>query len=267
MNIPLACLASGALGVAAAVPRPAHPVLRPLALGLTGLGAALAAEPALADQHLMAADNAEIACTVSATDLTRIALVDDAFASVSKLSTGYPYNDFTVTNEPLRGDIYISVPATYAARSVNFFATSKAGLVYKFICQVGGTGPEQIFITSPSRAATGILGDRDEGQRLSDEAIALIEAMATDALPDGYRVRNIGGTAIRTGGLKVRQTSEYRGPTLSGKTLRIENRSADAIEIADSDLSLPGTLAVSIADRELEPGMATTAWLVLRTGS
>ena len=63
-----------------------------------------------ADQFKQAADGASIECAVSARELTRFALIDDQFASVSKISTGTPYNDFAVTNEPLRGDIYRSFP-------------------------------------------------------------------------------------------------------------------------------------------------------------
>jgi hypothetical protein len=96
---------------------------------------------------------------VSARELTRFALVDDQFASVSKISTGTPYNDFAVTNEPLRGDIYVSVPETFAARSISFFATTKKGFVYKVSCQV-----------EPDPGSAGLHhqpGDRDEqGGRL-----------------------------------------------------------------------------------------------------
>ena len=72
---------------------------------------AVATTPAhAADQFKQAADGAGLECSVSARELTRFALVDDQFASVSKISTGTPYNDFAVTNEPVRGDIYVSLP-------------------------------------------------------------------------------------------------------------------------------------------------------------
>jgi conjugal transfer pilus assembly protein TraK len=51
-------------------------------------------------------------------ELTRFALIGDQFASVSKISSGYPYNDFALTHEPVRGDIYISVSETYAAARI-----------------------------------------------------------------------------------------------------------------------------------------------------
>ncbi len=119
--------------------------------GLAAIAACVAG-PAFADQFKQAADGAGIECVVSARELTRFALVDDQFASVSKISTGTPYNDFAVTNEPLRGDIYVSVPETYAARSISFFATTKKGFVYKIACQVESIPAAQVFITNPSIA-------------------------------------------------------------------------------------------------------------------
>ena len=64
-------------------------------------------KPAMADQTLMASDNARIDCIASARDLTRISLVGDEIASVSKLQTGNTSEDFSVVNEPVRGDIYV----------------------------------------------------------------------------------------------------------------------------------------------------------------
>ena len=116
--------------------------------------AALIASPAQADQFKQTADGGTIECSVSARELTRFALVGDQFASVSKLSTGYPYNDFAVTNEPVRGDIYVSVPETYAAAKISFFATTKKGYVYKLACPVERIEAQQVFITNPAIAFT-----------------------------------------------------------------------------------------------------------------
>ena len=70
--------------------------LKPLGMALIGAAMALAATPASADQYRQAADNAQVDCVISNHELTRISLIGDAFASVSKITTGYPYNDFTV---------------------------------------------------------------------------------------------------------------------------------------------------------------------------
>ena len=46
------------------------------------------ASPAFADQFKQSADGGTIACSVSARELTRFALIGDQFASVSKISSG-----------------------------------------------------------------------------------------------------------------------------------------------------------------------------------
>ena len=114
--------------------------------GLAVLAFALAPVPAHADQFVEAADNATINCELARGELTRIALIDDGFANVSKIASGFPYNDFQVTHEPVRGDIYISVPPQFAAARVSFFATSKAGYVYKFACRLGGEEATQSIL-------------------------------------------------------------------------------------------------------------------------
>lgn len=62
--------------------------------GVKALGAALcvlafSANPAQADQFVEAADNARIDCVLSRGELTRIALVGDGFANVSKIASAY----------------------------------------------------------------------------------------------------------------------------------------------------------------------------------
>ncbi|SEJ98425.1 conjugal transfer pilus assembly protein TraK [Sphingomonas sp. OV641] len=80
-------------------------VSRGLGAGMIVIGAVALAAPAWADERVLAKDNSEVACTVSKSGLTRVSLKDDRFASVSKLTTGVETDDFTVVNEPTRGDI------------------------------------------------------------------------------------------------------------------------------------------------------------------
>ena len=89
---------------------------RSLGVGLIGLGM-MTASPAMADQNVMVGDNGTVHCDVSLKDLSRISLRDDKFASVSKVQSGIQNDDFEVVNEPIRGDIYLSLKASNGARS------------------------------------------------------------------------------------------------------------------------------------------------------
>lgn len=258
-------LAAGATSVIAGASKPIDLGLKPLGFGLIGFALAFAASPAHADQYKQAADNSRVDCVVSSRDLTRIALVGDAFASVSKISTGYPYNDFTVTNEPIRGDIYLSLPDGFAPRSLSFFATSKKGYVYKFACAIGGEDAEQIFVTNPALGFEKAV-EWETKTAPRETALRLIQAMASSATVEGYQLRQVAATPSRIGTLSVRLIAEYRGAALVGKVLRIDNRGAGPATVQPGDIAPSGTLAISVASPQLAPGAATTVWLVGRKG-
>src|SRR3546814_16415589 len=78
---------------------------------------------AYADETVMVEDNSRVACVASEKDLTRISLIGDEFASVSKVQPTNPLDDFSVVNEPTRGDIYLSVTEGFRPKILSFFGT------------------------------------------------------------------------------------------------------------------------------------------------
>ena len=237
---------------------------------LAGAAVAVGATPALAssDQNLLAADGAQVQCTASAKDLTRISLVEDEFASVSKINTGNPADDFSVVNEPVRGDIYLSVPEGYARPALSFFATSKRGYVYKFICSVAGDQAVQVFISNPAIAKERLAEAAPQTQATSqDQAIALVQAMYANKIVDGYEMRQRSLRPVYVGDLKVQMIAEYRGGEMTGRVLRIENKGAQETILTEASVAPASALAVSIAEPKLAPGKVTTAYLVSRNGN
>jgi conjugal transfer pilus assembly protein TraK len=230
---------------------------------ILAVAAALAAMPvpALADQFKMAADNAKVECVASRRDLTRISLVGDQFAGLQKMAGGSPYNDFSVVNEPVRGDIYLSVPEGFAPAAINFFATTKKGYVYKFVCQVQDTEAQQVFVTNPALAEQDARQWEDETP-LRSTAVRLIQAMATNATVEGYRLRQPAGMSSNLGPLGLTLIAEYRGAQLLGKSIRITNRSSAPVTLSEAALAPTGTLAVTFASPTLAAGESTMMWLV-----
>lgn len=235
-----------------------YPSLAALVLGL-------AAAPAHADQFVEAADNATIACELARGELTRIALVGDGFANVSKIASGFPYNDFQVTHEPVRGDIYISVPPQYAAARVSFFATSKAGYVYKFACRLGSDEATQVFITNPALAKVEA-AEWETASSPEDAAARLIEAMASDAVLPGYRARAELSAPRHTEGIEVQLVAEYEGDALTGQHFLIRNLGKDSLVLAAEREAPAGALAFAYGRDSLAPGEATSAFLVFAKG-
>ncbi len=220
---------------------------------------------ATADQHLMVADNGTVACRVSERDLTRLALIGDSFASVSKVGTGQPYNDFSIQHEPVRGDLYLSVPELYAPRSLSFFATTTKGYTYKFQCTIAAVGAEQIFLTNPAISeAAASRWERQTPEQAT--AIRLIQAMYADQLVEGYRIRQPAGGTRRLGNLRVRVASFYEGAALQGQVIAVHNVGRAPATVAEHMFGSERAVAVAIGQPELGPGEATTVWLVERAG-
>jgi conjugal transfer pilus assembly protein TraK len=221
--------------------------------------------PAFADQFKQVADGGAIDCAVSRHELTRFSLVGDQFASVSKLSTGFPYNDFAVSNEPVRGDIYVSVPETYAAKSISFFATTKKGFVYKVACSADAVEAQQVFIANPAIAKDDAASWERETP-LEDSAVRLIQGMAAGAPLPGYAIRQVAAPPARAGDLEIQLVAEHGGAALAGTTVRLVNRGGKPLTLTTAELAPRGALAVAILQPTLLPGQATTAWLVGANG-
>ena len=235
------------------------------AMGFALCAFAICTAPARADQFVEAADNAKIDCTLSRGELTRIALIDDGFANVSKIASGYPYNDFTITHEPVRGDIYISVPPQFASDRVSFFATSKAGFVYKFACHTAALDASQVFITNPALKAH----EAEDWERASgpdDAAIRLIEAMAGDAVLPGFTARTELGLPRRTGTIEVQLVAEYAGAELTGQRLRVRNLGKVPLDLGKDREGPAGAVAFAYGRDVLGPNEMTSAFLVFRKG-
>jgi conjugal transfer pilus assembly protein TraK len=60
--------------------------------------------------------------------------------------------------------------------------------------------------------------------------------------------------------------AEYRGDTLIGKVIRIENKGRNAALITEKVVAPSNAVAITIAEPNLAPGAATTAYIVLPAG-
>ena len=266
--LPALLATAGVTLFATGTTRRPDPGLKPsgLAALCSALALALTPGPAHADQFVEAADGAAIDCVLARGALTRIALVEDGFANVSKMASGYPYNDFEVTHEPVRGDIYVSVPLQYASAKVSFFATSTGGYVYKFVCRVGGEEASQLFVTNPALARLEAGEWEQAAPRGEDAAVRLIEAMASDAVLPGFRVRAALSRPRRTDTIEVQQVAEYRGAELTGQAFTLRNLGAAPINLGAEREAPAGALAFAYGRDTLAPGETTQAFLVFAAG-
>src|SRR3546814_3358488 len=102
------------------------------------------------------------------------------------------------------------LPPQFASDRVSFFATSKAGFVYKFACRTVPQEASQVFVTNPALKVR----DAEEWEREAgpdDAAIRLIEAMAGDAVLPGFVGRTELGLPRKTDTIRSEEhTSELQ---------------------------------------------------------
>ena len=118
-----------------------------------------------------------------------------------------------------------------------------------------------MFITNPAIAKDDARGWENQTP-LEESAVRLVQAMAGQQTIEGFVVRQAADLPARLGALEVQLIAEYRGAALAGKVVRLVNRGAKVVEIAERDLAAANALAVAIGQPKLEPGGATTAYVV-----
>ncbi len=238
---------------------------RALGIALVSAGLATAA-PAYADQTLLVADNGTVRCEASAKDLTRISLKDDQFASVSKVQAPNPADDFQVVNEPLRGDIYLSVANGFTRQTISFFGTTRKGFVYKFICAVGGSDARQVFIANADALHPRPVGETwPAGLSPQDASARLIAAMYAQKPVEGFDITWRALVPVNIDTLVVQMVGQYVGASYTGKLIKITNRGTKPATLAEDKVAPADAIAVSITNPRLAPGEATTAFIVQRS--
>jgi conjugal transfer pilus assembly protein TraK len=238
---------------------------RGLGVVLLGAGIALLATPAMADQNVLVADNGTVQCIASGKDLTRISLNGDQFASVSKITTGVPTEDFKIVNEPVRGDIYLSVPDGFNKPTLSFFGTTRKGYVYKFVCRVQGSEAEQLFVSN-NAVTSERAKDWEVRSSPEDAAVRLSQAMYRSESVDGFEIRQTPLEPVMVGKLQVQQVAEYRGADLKGIVLRVRNTGREGVPLDENVLAARGVVSFMTPVSVLDASKETAVYLVQSNG-
>ena len=171
-----------------------------------------------------------------------------------------------MVNEPTRGDIYVSVPEAYSRPNVSFFGTTSKGYVYKFSCRLAGDDAQQVFVENKDIGGAAETQVAAVAASPQEASATLVQAMFQSAPLEGFEVRPAVTDPVMIGSLKVQMVAEYRGASLAGRTLRIENRGKVPVALGEGTIAPSNAIAVSVANPNLKPGEATTAYIVTPSG-
>ena len=225
-----------------------------LALHILAMAAFAAPVPALAMQILDAADHAELAAEISATEVSRIALAGDRIAKVVRSPDGY-----AVEHDAASGDLYLrpahpTPPAETAGHDpVTLFVGTEKGFTYRLTLTPSDRDSAQILIRNAAALSGGGEAAAAAKATKSDPHVAalvrLVRAVARRDLLPGYAV-HAGGEALQPG-LTLIET--WRGPRLAALVF-------EAARPASDDAGGPAGLAGTIGSL---PGMGPVAALWL----
>jgi len=193
-----------------------------LLLWMAHAGAAFAS----ATQILDAADHAELAAQISATGVSRVALLGDRIARVIRAPGGYQ-----VEHDPGTGDLYLrplpeSVGGTASgpgrlpgeASPVALFVGTEKGFTYRLTLTPAARGPAQILIRNPAAERAQATAPAAADTRIAAIA-ALVRAVANREPLAGYRVESASGG--ETGDGAVAMVEVWRGPRWSALVLEL----------------------------------------------
>ena len=212
-----------------------------LAIALACTGAFAAPAPAVAMQILDAADHAELAAEISATDVSRIALAGDRIAKVVRSPDG-----FAVEHDAASGDLYLRPFAAEAAEHepVTLFVGTEKGFTYRLTLTPAARDSAQILIRNaealPGGGETAAAAPATRSDPHVAALVRLVRAVARRDLLPGYTV-HAGGEALQPG-LTLIET--WRGPRLAALVFEAarpaSNDAGGAAGLAGTIGRLPG---------------------------
>ena len=211
-----------------------------LALHILAMGAFAAPLPALAMQILDAADHAELAAEISATNVNRIALAGDRIARVVRSPDG-----FAVEHDAVSGDIYFRPDGrgSLDGAPVTLFIGTEKGFTYRLTLTPAARDSAQILIRNADAvpSSTAFAASPSAGEAHVAAVVRLVRAVAgREPLP---------GTAIHAGGdslgAGIRLIETWRGPRFAAlvfEAARPASGDGDGgADLAGTIGSLPGT--------------------------
>ena len=209
------------------------------ALLATPLFLMAAVAPAAAMQILDAADHAELAAEISATNVNRIALMGDRIARAVRTPDGY-----AVEHDGASGDLYLrpsAPPGAAPGGPVTLFVGTERGFTYRLTLTPSVRDSAQILIRNAAAVAEVRAAAPGDSAHVA-ALVGLVRAVARRQLLPGYEIlASAGGPAIS--GLTFIET--WRGPRFAALVFETARPASGGAGLAGTIEGLGGAGRVS----------------------
>ena len=198
-----------------------------------------AVAPAAAMQILDAADHAELAAEISATNVNRIALMSDRIARAVRAPDGY-----AVEHDGASGDLYLrpsAAPGAAPGGPVTLFVGTERGFTYRLTLTPSVRESAQILIRNAAAVAEVRAAAPGDSAHVA-ALVGLVRAVARRQLLPGYEIlASAGGPAIS--GLTFIET--WRGPRFAALVFETARPASGGAGLAGTIEGLGGAGRVS----------------------
>ena len=212
----------------------------------TGMAALLAAPlflmaavaPAAAMQILDAADHAELAAEISATNVNRIALMSDRIARAVRAPDGY-----AVEHDGASGDLYLrpsAPPGAAPGGPVTLFVGTERGFTYRLTLTPSVRDSAQILIRNAAAVAEMRAAAPGDSAHVA-ALVGLVRAVARRQLLPGYEI--LASAAGPAAGLTLIET--WRGPRFAALVFETARPASGGAGLAGTIEGLGGAGRVS----------------------
>jgi len=202
---------------------------------------ASAAAPAAAMQILDAADHAELAAEISATNVNRIALAGDRIARVVRAPDG-----FAVEHDARSGDLYLRpsapvAPGDPAGEPVTLFIGTEKGFTYRLTLTPSDRDSAQILIRNGEALPNVAHRTPPPGDGAHMAALVrLVRAVARREPVPGYEIRAGGDSLSGFGVIETWRGPRFAALVLEADTLPLASGSSGAAGLAGTIGELAG---------------------------
>ena len=220
---------------------------------------ALAAFNAYALQTIEPVEGHNSFVKISAKETTRLVVEGGKIRSL--IATD---GELAVEKDEERGQLFIR-PAILD-KPINVRVITGSGATYSLILQAVDVPQEDVVIREPFAARSGTAAAPRSGPATTANLIpavrGLVTAMALEEPPAGVEMRPMNREFALWENTRFVMTAAYSERELVGEKYRLTNTGKSPMRLVEQELYRKGVVAVAVENMQLEPGQATTIYVV-----
>lgn len=231
-------------------------IIRGLRSVATFVGALVVSQAVSALQIIEPIEGHNSFVKISTNEITRLAIENGKIRSILVSE-----NQLVVTTDEASGQVFIR--PVVVDRPINARIVTTSGHTYSLVLQVVDIPQEDVILKDTAAAATEKLGNVDRASSTYTRALRkLITSMAADDEIVSAKAKVANQEVGLWEGTRFILRATYSEKAMTGERYQLFNVGKEQIRVVEQEFYRPGVLAVAIENMSLDPGQATSVYIV-----